>query len=109
MSRKNFGPLYFRSPVQIAISKYLDPPGTKMFEIYGPPSEIFYPPYKNCYRHHCVHLKGGQNISAEIIDPQSILSPALVCYENIGPPIIVLPQNDARNNYGPKGESRYSA
>jgi len=43
---KNWTP-YFGSPQ----SKKFGPPGTKMFEIFGPPSKIFYLPLKNLAKH----------------------------------------------------------
>jgi len=36
-----------------------------------------------------MHLKGGPNISAEIIDPPIYITLSS-CYKNIGPPIIIL-------------------
>jgi len=61
-----------------------------MFEIYGPPLKYFIPPTIIIIDIICMHLKGGPNISAEIIDPPIYII-SLACYENTGPLIIILP------------------
>ena len=60
-----------------------------MFEIYGSPLKYFISPTKIIIDIITCILRGS-NISAEIIDPPIYIT-LLVCYENIGPPIIILP------------------